>query len=229
MNNLEKILESILLVSGEPIAKNDICSKLLIDKKELKKAVEALKEKYSGESGVLLLEFGEKLQFSSNKEYADQVSLVLNPIRERALSKAAMETLSIVAYKQPVTRLDIEDIRGVNSDYTINLLLENNLIEIVGRKDALGKPLLFGTTDEFLRRFDLASTKDLPSYEKLLDRLNSVKEKKQDDRLFNFEDIERQKAEEAKQAEENKKKEKEIEKSFKDVEIIDGEGDDDFI
>ena len=71
---------------------------------------------------------------------------MLNPIRERALTKATLETLAIIAYKQPITRLEIEEVRGVNSDYTVQTLLDHNLIEVVGRKDAVGKPLLFGTT-----------------------------------------------------------------------------------
>lgn len=221
MEKLNNILESIIFASGEQISKADICASLQIDKKELKKAIESLKQKYSGDSGIILMEFGEKVQFVTNKDFSNEIATVLNPIREKALSKAAMESLSIVAYKQPVTRLDIEEIRGVNSDYTINLLLENNLIQIVGRKEALGKPLLFGTTDEFLRRFDLESIDNLPSYESLLDRLQTVStvEEKQDDRLFNFKDIEKQKEEEAK-----------INKELKNNEIIDGDNDcEDFI
>lgn len=231
MDKLEYIVESIVFLSGEPISKLDICEKLNIDKKELKKVVELLKQKYSGDSGVILLEFGEKLQFSTNKEYADAVSTVLNPIKEKALSKAAMETLSIIAYKQPVTRLDIEDIRGVGSDYTLNLLLENNLIEIVGRKEALGKPLLFGTTDEFLRRFELNSLEDLPNYEKLLERLDTIKEKRNDDRLFNFENLpDVDKKEKSIETENKEKLSKESYKkdSFED-ELLDDDDDDDFI
>ena len=85
-----------------------------------------------------------------------------------------METVAIVAYKQPVTRIDIENIRGVNCDYAIQLLQANNLIEVVGRKDTVGKPVLFGTTENFLKRFELNSLEDLPNYNELLDRIRVI-------------------------------------------------------
>ena len=100
----------------------------------------------------------------------------MNPIRERALTKATLETVAIIAYKQPITRLEIEEVRGVNSDYTIQTLLEHNLIEVVGKKDAVGKPLLFGTTDEFLKRFGLNSISDLPNSEELMERIKTIYE-----------------------------------------------------
>ena len=95
---------------------------------------------------------------------ASYISDVLSPIREKSLTRAALETLAIIAYKQPVTKLDIEDIRRVNSDYATQALLDQNMIEIVGRKDAVGRPLLFGTTEEFLKRFNIQSIEDLPDY-----------------------------------------------------------------
>jgi segregation and condensation protein B len=82
--------------------------------------------------------------------------------------------MAIVAYKQPVTKLEIDEIRGVSSDYGVSILLQNNLIEVVGRKDALGKPLLYGTTDAFLKRFELADINNLPSYEELMNKLKTV-------------------------------------------------------
>lgn len=90
------------------------------------------------------------------------------------MSTAALETIAIIAYRQPVTRLEIEQIRGVNSEYTVQMLLKNNLIEVVGRKEAVGKPLLFGTTDEFLKRFQLESISDLPDYETLLESIKVI-------------------------------------------------------
>ncbi|MBQ7880719.1 MAG: SMC-Scp complex subunit ScpB, partial [Clostridia bacterium] len=98
----------------------------------------------------------------------------LNPIRERSLTKAALETIAIIAYKQPITRAEIEQIRGVNCDYAVQLLQNNNLIEVVGRKDAVGKPLLFGTTDTFLKRFELESLDALPNHKELLDRIRVI-------------------------------------------------------
>ena len=91
------------------------------------------------------------------------------------MTKACMETLSIIAYKQPITRLEIEEVRGVNCDYTVQVLLEHNLIEVVGRKDVIGKPLLFGTTEEFLKRFDLKDLTDLPNQEEILERIKLIR------------------------------------------------------
>ena len=183
MENLENILESILFASGEAVDISDITSKIDVTKAEINKAVKKLQTKYDDKSGIKLLQFNNKLQFSSNGAYANEVSLVLNPIRQRNLSKATLETASIIAYKQPITRLEIEEIRGVSSDYAINILLEHNLIEVVGRKDAIGKPLLFGTTDEFLKRFNLESIDQLPDYNELLERVKVIKN--DDNRLYN--------------------------------------------
>ena len=177
MEQLKEIVESILFVAGGPVDVSEITSKLGCTKKELDMAVKELEVKYSGESGVCLLTFGTKLQLATNSAYVDAVATVMNPIREKQLSRATLETLSIVAYKQPVTRLEIEDIRGVSSDYAINLLLEHKLIEIVGRRETVGRPLEFGTTEEFLKRFDLKSIDDLPDYDELLARVESEREK----------------------------------------------------
>jgi len=183
MENLENILESILFASGEAIDISDITSKMDITKEQVIDAVNILKNKYDEKSGIVLLEFNNKLQFASNSKYAENVAVVLNPIRQRNLSKATLETASIIAYKQPVTRLEIEEIRGVSSDYAINILLEHNLIEIVGRKDTVGKPALFGTTDEFLKRFNISSIDELPDYNDLLEQVKVIRNK--DDRLYN--------------------------------------------
>ena len=97
---------------------------------------------------------------------------ILSPIREKALSKTLLESAAIIAYKQPVTRLDLEEIRGVDSEYAIQTLLKLGIIEVVGRKDAIGRPVLFGTTDEFLKRFQISSLADLPDYDSLLAAIN---------------------------------------------------------
>ena len=183
MENLENILESILFTNGDAVDISDITSKIDVTKAEINKAVNKLKNKYNENSGIVLLSFNNKLQLASSSKYANEVSLVLNPIRQRNLSKATLETASIVAYKQPVTRMEIEEIRGVSSDYAINILLEHNLIEIFGRKDTVGKPVLFGTTDEFLKRFNLSSLDELPDYNTLIEKVRVIENK--DDRLYN--------------------------------------------
>lgn len=175
MENLDKILESILFMAGEPVAMVDIVGKLDVTEKELKAAATTLKKRYCGESGIVLNHFNNKLQLSTNSLYAEAVASVLNPIRERNLSKATLETAAIIAYKQPITRLEIEEIRGVGCDYAISILLEHNLIEVVGRKDAVGRPVLFGTTDEFLKRFNISSIGELPDYNALLEKVKIVR------------------------------------------------------
>ena len=174
LENLTNIIESIIFVSGEPIAIKDIAEKLEITDKEITACIEKLNKKYSGDSGVNLLQFNNKLQFCSNPKYANDVASVLNPIKEKELSRSMLEAIAIIAYKQPVTRIDLEEIRGVNSEYCIQKLLELNMIEPVGRKDAVGRPVLFGTTDNFLKRFQISSLSDLPDYDELIERITSL-------------------------------------------------------
>ena len=171
--NLPNIIEGILFVSGNGVEIKDIVEKLNVTQDDIEEALPILEQKYSEESGsgINLIRFKDKLQFCTNPDYAEKISDVLNPIRERTLSKTALETIAIIAYQQPITRLEIENIRGVSSDYAIQLLLSHNLIEVVGRKDVVGKPLLFGTTDEFLKRFELSGLEDLPKYDELLEQI----------------------------------------------------------
>ena len=187
MKNSEKltnIIESILFVSGTQVAISDITEKLEITEKQLSQAVSELQKKYSEDSGVQLLKFNKKLQFCSNPVYAEEVSSVLNPIKERELSRSMLEVAAIIAYKQPVTRIDLEDIRG-NSEYAIQKLLELGVIEPVGRKDAVGRPVMFGTTDKFLKRFQISSLDELPDYEELLNRIKLIHgDDKEDDYLY---------------------------------------------
>ena len=174
MENLSNIIESIIFVSGNAVAIKDIAEKLEVKEDEITAAVKELQKTYGGNCGIHLLMFNKKLQFSSNPGYAENVSNVLNPIKERELSRAMLETAAIIAYKQPITRLELEEIRGVNSDYSVQMLLNLNVIEVVGRKDAIGRPVLFGTTDEFLKRFQLSSLNDLPDYDTLMEKIKLI-------------------------------------------------------
>lgn len=170
----ENILEALLFVSGNAVDTVDIIDKLGISQEELKNVINVLKERFSGERGIQLITFGNKLQLSSNPDYVDEVSAVLNPVREKELTKAMLETLAIIAYKQPVTRGEIEELRRVDSSYAVQMLSRLNMIQVVGRKEAIGKPLLFGTTDDFLRHFSLTGLDDLPEYEELLSRITTM-------------------------------------------------------
>lgn len=175
MDNLTQILEAILFASGSSRKKADILALLPdVKKAQFDKSIEELKAKYSGDSGVLLLDFNGKLQFSTNTNYGDIVAEVLTPLKEKELSKTLLEVLAIIAYKQPITRIEIEKIKSTSADYAIGLLLKVNLIEVVGRKDAVGRPVLYGTTDEFLKKFQLSEISELPDYQAVLDRLEEL-------------------------------------------------------
>ncbi len=173
---LDEIIEALLFVSGDGISVSEIVNLLELQNSEVKQSITRLKKKYGGKCGIHLLNYNGKVQFGSNPAYSDVISCVLNPIKEKELSTAALETVAIVAYKQPVTRLEIEQIRGVNCDYAVQVLLKHNLIEVVGRKDVVGKPLLFGTTDAFLKRFQIESVEQLPDYEQLLASIKVLEE-----------------------------------------------------
>lgn len=175
MDNLTQILEAILFASGSSRKKADIMALLPdVKKAQFDKSIEELKAKYSGESGVLLLDFNGKLQFSTNTNYGEIVAEVLTPLKEKELSKTLLEVLAIIAYKQPITRIEIEKIKATSADYAIGLLLKVNLIEVVGRKDAVGRPVLYGTTDEFLKKFQLSEISELPDYQAVLERLEEL-------------------------------------------------------
>ena len=174
MSKLSKIIESILFVSGKPVEESFIREKLEITGKQYSEALDELMKQYSGESGIHLLRFNKKIQFASNPDYVKQVEAVLNPIKERELTNAMLETLAIVAYKQPITRIEIEEIRAVDCTYAVQNLMRLGMIEIVGRKETIGKPLLFGTTDDFLKRFSISEVTDLPDYDVFLEKLKEI-------------------------------------------------------
>lgn len=176
MSLLSNQIESVLFVSGKEIEEAFIKEKLNADTKDFNKAVAELQDKYSGDSGIHLLRFNKKLQFATNPQYSAEVEAVLNPIKEKELTNAMLETLAIIAYKQPVTRLDVEEIRSVDCSYSVQNLVRLGLVEVVGRKETIGKPLLFATTDDFLKRFSISNVSDLPDYETLLAKLQEISE-----------------------------------------------------
>lgn len=175
MDNLTQILEAILFASGTSKKKADILALMPnVNRKEFDKSIEELKEKYSGSSGVHLLEFNGKLQFSTNTDYGEIVAEVLTPLKEKELSKTLIEVLAVIAYKQPVTKLEVEEMKQTSADYAISLLQKIGLIEVVGRKDAVGRPALYGTTDEFLKKFQLGNISELPDYQAVIDQLEEL-------------------------------------------------------
>ena len=189
LDNLDEIIMSILFVAGQGVELEDIASKLNVSVDKVKASLANLKEKYKAPCGIQVITYKTKAQLSSNPEYSYFIADVLNPIKERALSKNVLETMAIIAYKQPITRLEIESIRGVSSDYAVQMLLSHNLIEVVGRKDVVGKPLLFGTTEEFLKRFNLQNLDELPNYESLLERIQIINVGNTTDSMYNEYDL----------------------------------------
>lgn len=163
LTEVEAIIEGVLFAAGDPVELEKISDILDIDKKSTRAVLTALMDKYESENrGLKIIRLEESYQMCTKSEYHEYIAKLAEPRRNQSLSNAAMEVLSIVAYKQPVTRATIERIRGVSCDTLVNKLLERNLIEEVGRLDAPGRPMLFGTTDEFLRCFGIESVMSLP-------------------------------------------------------------------
>lgn len=164
MNELAHVIEAILFVAGEPVEVHEMQRALEITEDETWQAIDALDSDYSyHRRGICLKRFGNHIQLSTRADYAPYVERLLQPIQKQSLSQSAMETLAVIAYRQPVTKLEIEAIRGVKCDYSVQSLVNKNLIEVVGRKEALGRPMLYGTTDFFLSHFGLSSLNDLPA------------------------------------------------------------------
>ena len=175
LEKLTNIIEAILFASGEAVPIDLLREKLEVNKMEMDKAIRHLEKKYSGDDGIHLLHFNHKLQFATNPEYKESVAAVLTPIREKEFTRTILECAAIIAYKQPITRSEIEKVRnGVNSDYAISTLLNLDMIYACGRKETPGKPVLYATTDNFLKRFKLNSLKELPDYEELLQKISEI-------------------------------------------------------
>lgn len=161
--NLSAVLEAVLFASGEPLDLEKTAKALLVDQETIENCLASLAEKYKGdEHGIELLNLGGKYQFATKEEYAPQIRAVLSIKKNTPLSSAAFEVLAIVAYNQPVTKAFIEQVRGVDCSGVIATLCQRNLIEEHGRLDLPGRPLLYCTTDTFLRCFELSSLDELP-------------------------------------------------------------------
>ncbi len=163
MKKEKGIIEAILFAMGDSVEIPALAHALEIDEEEVKKLLDKMKKDYEKEdSGLRLMFLENSVQLATKGEYYDYLVKLVKAPKKQTLSESVIETLSIVAYKQPVTRGDVEKIRGVSSDYAISRLLEFDLIREVGRLDAPGKPLLFGTSEQFLRLFGLDSLENLP-------------------------------------------------------------------
>lgn len=163
MKNIKYAIEGILFAAGEPVKAAKLAVVLDVSFEEVQNAVKELKEEYDRDKrGFNIIEILEGYQICSRPEYYTYIQEILGEQRNQPLSNAAMEALAIIAYKQPITRGQIEHIRGVNSDGCVNRLYERGLIEEAGRLDAPGRPILYATTQTFLRCFGLKSPQELP-------------------------------------------------------------------
>jgi len=161
--SLKGRIEAILFVAGEPVSIRDLAKALRIGEKEVKEALKMIGSEYDYEQrGFLLKRFGDKVQLATRPLYSEDVLRLLQPVQQQSLSQAAMETLAVVAYKQPVTRAEVEQIRGVKCDYSLQSLMMKGLIQEAGRKDTIGRPILYATTDMFLSHFGIQGLEDLP-------------------------------------------------------------------
>jgi len=187
---LHRYIEALLFAAPEAISQSEIKKALtenIFDKiamQDIDSVLEDLQERYASENySFELVEIGEKYQFLTKGAYHRLIEDYLRLSRGKRLSKAALETLSIVVYKQPIVKSEIEQIRGVNCDYTLQKLLEKELIEIQGRSEGPGRPLLYATSEKFMNYFGLKSIKDLPQLKEF---------EKQEEEIGRLQDIEEQ-------------------------------------
>ena len=164
INKLEGVIEAILFTMGESVELNKIAAAIEHDEETTRKIIHRMMDKYEAEDrGVRIIELEDAFQMCTKTQMYEYLIRVAKQPKKYVLTDVLLETLSIIAYKQPVTKLEIEKIRGVKSDHAVNKLVEYNLVCEKGRMGAPGKPILFGTTEEFLRRFSIQSVEDLPS------------------------------------------------------------------
>lgn len=179
--SLQAVAEAVLFASGEPLDVEKTAKILLVDKESLEECLVSLQEKYKGdEHGIELLNLNGKYQFATKEEYASQIRAVLSIKKNTPLSAAAFEVLAIVAYNQPVTKAFIEQVRGVDCSGVIATLCQRNLIRENGRLDLPGRPLLYCTTDNFLRCFEMSSLDELPELPSRDEPLPSDNENEED-------------------------------------------------
>lgn len=160
------IIESLLFVSGEPLSPFEIAKSLEIPIEQVLELLKELSLNYNNENrGLKLISINGNFQLVTKNENSLYIQKLLKKNTRQSLSQASLESLAIIAYKQPITKIEIDEIRGVKSESALQKLIEKNLIEETGRADAPGRPILYGTTDEFLRHFALGELGELPSIE----------------------------------------------------------------
>ena len=163
LNNTEAAIEAILFAFGNSVEIRQLCAALELPRIEVVQNIESLKNKYEKDNrGIQIIDLGDSIQMCTRREYYDKLIRVCKTPKKQVLTDAVLETLSIIAYKQPITKSEIEHIRGVSSDHVVNRLIEVGLVYEAGKLDAPGRPAQFATTEEFLRRFGVESKEALP-------------------------------------------------------------------
>lgn len=181
MENLVQHIEALIFTAAKPLKGKDIVEcflktyELELDPTELQNILDDLVKKYASEDFPFTIVFtGGGYQFLTKKAYHEIVAAFLHQNAKKQLTTAALETLAIIAYKQPITKTQIEQIRGVNSDYSVNKLMEKELVEIVGRANEVGKPLLYGTSESFMDYFGINALEELPKVKEFEDKENEI-------------------------------------------------------
>jgi segregation and condensation protein B len=175
------VMESLLFVSGEPLGVKDIARILECQVDFVEEIVDAMTEEYENQGrGIKIISINGMYQLVTKPQNSDYIQKLLKKNTRQSLSQASLESLAIVAYKQPVTRVEIDEIRGVKSDSALQKLLEKNLIKEMGRLDVIGRPIQYGTTEEFLRQFGLEDLKELPSLD-LFEEIDNKEEENEED------------------------------------------------
>ena len=177
INNVQAAIEAILYAAGHPVTYEKLSEVLGLTKKDIKSMVKHMASEFSEENskrGIILLAFDDSCQFCTKEIFAPYIREALEIRRGGNLSASSMEVLAIVAYNQPVTRSFIDQVRGVDSSYAVNSLIDKALIEACGRLDAPGRPMLYATTEKFLRVFGLRSLTELPATEIMLPAQENV-------------------------------------------------------
>lgn len=186
IKEMESIIEAILFTMGDSVEVEKIAAAVGQDVKTTVKVIHHMMDQYEQEKrGIRIIELGNSYQMCTRPEMYEYLIRVAKQPKKYVLTDVMLETLSIIAYKQPVTRLEIEKIRGVKSDHAVNKLIEYDLVCEVGRLDAPGRPLLFGTTEEFLRRFSVQSLDDLPGVDP--EKMETWKEEAEDEAQLKLE------------------------------------------
>ncbi len=185
IDELAHIIEAIIFASDEPLNAGTIKSVLdaahtfgRINQDMITSRINALNDKYDSDgNGFHIIEIAEGYQFATRKELAQWVSYLFKEKARRKLSNSALETLAIIAYKQPITKPEVESIRGVNVDYVLHNLLEKEIVTVIGRAETVGRPLLYGTTQRFLKLFALKNLEDLPKLREIAEIIKEIRSK----------------------------------------------------